>query len=129
MGMYTGLIFDAYLKEETRAEWWEIILYLTDCKNNKEPPTLPNHPFFKCDRWRQLSGGGSSLNDEFPPDSTFKDLGKYQEEDRYHLHMSCNLKDNGEIETFIDWIKPHIQIYVYGWTKFEEDEEKTNIKI
>lgn len=125
MGMYTGLILDCYLKEETWWAWWEIFLYLTDPKNNPRPPTLPKHPFFECERWHQIGGCGSAyLEDDFPPNSTFRDLG----DDQYHLHISCSLKNyDGEIERFLEWIEKYIDKFRYGWLRYEECKLRTII--
>lgn len=125
MGMYTGLILDCYLKEETFWSWWDIILYLTDRANNPLPGILPKHPFFECKRWREIGAGGSAyLDEDFPANSTFKDLG----EEQYHLHISCNLKNyDKEIERFLEWIEKYIHIFRYGWIRYEECKLKTLI--
>ena len=53
MGMYTELILGAELIKETPKEVVDVLKYLTEYELGKEEPKkIPNHEFFKSERWR-----------------------------------------------------------------------------
>ena len=109
--MYTEIIFGAWLKEDLP----ENIIYTINSLINSDVPDLrsfcqspnsPDHPFFKSDRPWLLQSGGSYyfpqvMRTEFKYDIITK---------KYSLCFRTNIKNyDGEIECFLDWIKPYIE--------------------
>jgi hypothetical protein len=116
MGMYTELIFGASLKKDTPKEVIDILQYLMKpTKKDKEKLTIPDHPFFSCDRWRMIFTCSSfyfGVNESVRK-MWFEEIG-YQ----WRISTRSNLKNyDSEIEKFLDWIKPYIESGS-GWNEF-----------
>jgi transcription termination factor NusB len=121
MGMYTEFIFAVELEKSTPKNVIEILQYMANHENDM--PELPQHEFFKCDRWDFLlscdscyfSGITNSIIE-------FDDIIK-----RHFLTVRSNLKNyDGEIRKFLSWLKPYINDKDHsflGYFRYEEDDE------
>lgn len=132
MGMYTELHFNAELKKDLPKE----VLNVFDCwfkKDNKKIGKLPDHPFFKDTRWRQLTYDGSyyfdMLSGSFIGDEC-KKITTDPERARY-ISIRGNLKNYAnEVGKFIDWIMPYLDKFdddFLGFHRYEESEMPTLI--
>lgn len=125
MGMYTELVLKCQIKEDAPQEVKDVVNYLF--RNQRKPERLPDHAFFSCDRWDFIGkscsyyhhpGVVNDVNDEFGDISIFSrsDIKNY----------------DGEIESFIDWLKPYIDApegQCIGWSWYEEEQQPTLIII
>jgi hypothetical protein len=101
MGMYTELIFGARLHENTPPEIIETCKYLFDIDHDKSKVIQDF-----CDMRNPVNGSGSYYFGVIDPVAKmwFDKISK-----AWHLSSRCNIKNyEDEIETFLDWIKPHI---------------------
>ena len=104
MGQYTELIFGASLKKDTPKEVIDVLDYLVTLNN--KPKTLPEHDFFKNDRWEGVLCMGSYY---FGVSDSVSQLWFDKIDKQWHLSNRSNLKNyDSEIENFLDWIKPYI---------------------
>lgn len=124
MGMYTEFVFASELKKETPEE---IINILKDMVNGNSYNTysIPNHEFFKCDRWKCLFTGDSYYFDGGTMSKiTYDDITK-----TYFLTVRSNLKNyDSEIERFLDFIYPYLDEKYdtsdfLGYYRYEENRE------
>lgn len=111
MGMYTEIIFGAWLKEDLPQDVVDTINILVDADVQKlkdfcQSSSAPDHPFFQSDRPWLLQSGGSYyfpqvMRTEFQYDKIAE---------QYSLCFRTNIKNyDSEIEDFLDWIKPYIE--------------------
>lgn len=109
MGMYTEFYFRANVNDGPVADW------LHDQINGADDwfqTGYDSHPLFKCDRWSSVFNGGGSVSQEsrhpiFRRKST-DGGGPYHN----RLVLASSLKDYGdEIDQFIDWIGPHLDMH------------------
>jgi hypothetical protein len=124
MGMYTELHYNVTLNKNAE-EILPVLRYMLGPRTGAEPRPLPDHPFFKCERWRCLLTMGSAY---FPMDthSTLRE----SEYGRPHLCVRSNIKNYcGEIEHFIDWMAPYIEQRedCVGYYRYEENIHPTII--
>lgn len=124
MGMYTELVFNAELAEATPKE---IIIGLGAIREgNFEPLGETENPFFKKPRWRSVFCCCSFYFTAF---SVFH-FEKDDISNTWWIGIKSSLKNyDGEIEAFLDWIKPHLakNYMVLGYYIYEEDGEPTII--
>ena len=100
MGMYTELIFGAELKKETPNEVIEALKYMLG-EIEEKPNNFPL-PDGRCE-WLFL---GSSA---YFPISGVNSLSKDNIDNQWRLSTRSNIKNyEGEIQLFLDWIKPYI---------------------
>lgn len=103
MGMYT--LFHASFATKTYApvEVKNALIQLADGQN----PNL-GHPFFKCVQCTALFRCSSAYFNE--PSYCFVEVGhEYDSPNTVWVRVQSSLKNyHGEIEAFVDWIKPHI---------------------
>ncbi len=123
--MYTEIHFNSELKKDISQEILGILDYMLNL--NKECPDLPEHEFFKCDRWRMLFNCDSySFDADTCSTLRFDDIA-----DAYYLCIRSNLKNyDSEIEKFIDWIQPYLEKFeddFLGFYRYEENEQPTLI--
>lgn len=121
MGMYTELIFGASLKKDTPNEVIQSLKYILGEVQDK-PSDFPL-PDGRCEwLFRGASyyfGVCNSVNRMW-----FDDIGK-----NYCISTRSNIKNyDNEIETFLAWIKPYIEIgsgsrEMYAVVTYEEAEE------
>jgi hypothetical protein len=106
MGMYTEFYFRANVKDGEVADW------LHSRINFLGTGGLPfdEHPFFDSDRWEQVFwGGGAVYQESRSPIFRRKDQAICQYDNQ--LVLASSLKNYGsEIESFIDWIAPHLKM-------------------
>jgi len=101
MGMYTELIFGAELKKETPNEVIEALKYMLG--EVKEKPNNFPLPDGRCE-W--LFQGGSYY---FAINESVNKMWLDEIDNCWHISTRSNIKNyEDEIETFLEWIKPHI---------------------
>ncbi len=120
--MYTELYICCKIKKELPGDVLAILNHLFSENWPKITSTeLPEHEFFKCDRWSCI---GSMASYYFVPESInlfkYDDIGNY-----YTLISRSDLKNyDNEIAKFIDWLMPYIEMdsgdYI-GHYRYEED--------
>ena len=116
MGMYTELIFEGLTKENIPHDIEKIMGYFFG--DASLPTIVPEHPFFKTERWKQI-GHTSSCN-HFP--LAFRYMEFWTIQNKYILFLRCDLKNyNTEIEQFMDWITPYME-NIKGWIWYEESK-------
>lgn len=118
MGMYTELILKVRVKDDIPFEVEAILQFLFNREN--QPNDLPDHPFFKCQRWPLIGNCSSFYHTPFS-------LSKYTEG---YIFSKSDLKNyDGEIEKFINWITPYLELYAesncIGWKWYEEADTPT----
>jgi len=101
MGMHTELIFGASLKEDTPTEVIETLKYMMGYREEK--PT--DFPFNDVRCERLFSGSSFYFGVHKPVNKMIYD----EVVKNWMVSTRSNIKNyNGEIETFLEWIKPHI---------------------
>lgn len=124
--MYTELVLKCSLKEDIDENAKNILDYLF---NNKEldENKIPNHEFFKCQRWNHIGSSSSYYHIPFALSRWDTKIGSY-------LFSRSDLKNyDDEIDKFLDWINPYIEDYnsddklCIGYKWYEEDEIPTLI--
>lgn len=121
MGMYTELFLSCRVRRNTEAI--PILKYLA----NKEltPGVLPKHDVFSCPRWEML---GRCSSYYFLPKAyttlDYDDIGKYW----MFVSLSSLKNYNNEIQIFIDWLRPFLEVdqdEMFGYYRYEENKEPT----
>jgi hypothetical protein len=125
MGMYTDFCFDAEFKANTPSEITELLTAWS--KGDDLTNDLPDHPFFKCDRWSFIGHCCSYYFDSKP-------LFRFEFDsilNKYTINIRCNLKNySDEIEKFCDWIYPYLakaEGEFLGFSRYEKDQTPTLI--
>ena len=118
MGMYTELVLKAQVRSDIP---FEVEAILQNLFNGEEMPSvLPDHPFFSCPRWTMIGSYSSYYHTPFS-------LSRYA--DGYIFSRSDLKNYSDEIEKFIDWITPYLNIYgesnCIGWKWYEEADAPT----
>ena len=116
MGMYTELVLKCEVRGDAPIEVMEVIGNLFG--QQQEPESLPNHEFFKCQRWDFIGKHDSTSTMKVRPWSLRGDL---------EIFSYSSLKNyDSEIEKFIDWITPYL-CYSHkkciGWSWYEEEDK------
>jgi hypothetical protein len=124
MGMYTEFRVCCRLKRDTPSSVIEILKWLS--KGDQilgEPPPLPAHPLFECERWPSLFTMGSAYFDDRPSSAVVK-FGE-----NWHVLTVANLKNySDEIGKFIDWLSPFVDAApgeVWARHRYEEFDDET----
>lgn len=124
--MYTALHFNALLKLDVDPKVVQTLKYMTGQRDTLV--NLPEDDFFSTDKWEILFLMDSYY---FPAvtHSVVEDLpGRIT---GYALSVTSNLKNyDSEIETFLEWIMPHVDAEPGQWLgywMYEEDEQPTMI--
>lgn len=127
MGMYTELVLKIEVSKKIDESALNIFKYLF-CNNNVEPTVLPDHPFFKCKRWRCV---GKSCSFYHHPE-TINSWAEYEYSPTIRIFSRSDLKNyDNEIDLFLDWASPYFynsENSVVGWKWYEEDETPTLIR-
>lgn len=117
MSNYTELVLKVTVNRHAPSQVCHILQYLFgEGKGEKVAPSeLPDHPFFKCSRWKVIGSGNSCCH---VPWSSSKFEGG-------HIFSRSDF-ENGELvlEKFIDWLAPFIWQTgdeCVGWAWFDED--------
>lgn len=123
MGMYTEIFISTELQDVDDTTFAVLNLLFGD--GVEEPESLPDHPFFDCDRWRMV---GRCASYYFVP-RTVKDLWWDEILNDLYLVSRSDLKAyNGEARLFFDWIMPFVnkpEGEFIGYTRYEEFDEPT----
>lgn len=122
MGMYTELVVSTQIKPiDEVIDVLKVMAGISD-KHVK----LPKHPLFKTPRWRSLFLSSSYY---FTPRNVC--LLEYDDiSNTWCLITRADLKNyDGEIEKFIDWIRPYLAeagyATMFAYSRYEETEEPT----
>lgn len=119
MGMYTEINVCFDLTKDAPKNVVSILYYLID--GDDEPSNLPNHEFFKCDRWHMVACCDSYYFDGSTNSKmVFDNISK-----TWKINIRANLKNyDSEIEKFLDWLAPYIETVGFiGYTRYEEWED------
>lgn len=131
MGMYTELIVGCSLKRNIPIKIINVLRFLTDDSPYKSSEGLwiPDDKFFQTDRWSLLLTGCAY---EFGGCYDNQTLFKYDDIiDRWFLSVRCAVKNyTGEIEFFLDWLKPFIHrgsggMNMYAISIYEDEDHPT----
>jgi hypothetical protein len=129
MGMYTQLFFNAELKKDLPDNVVSVLNYMTG-KSGGLGLELPDHELFRCSRWEMVLNGTSGY---FAPATSKTVFYKDELSGSFYLSSLSSFKNySGEIDKFLDWIKPFLARWnreVLGWTWYEEAEEPTLIRM
>lgn len=125
MGMYTHLVLNANLKEDTPKDVIGTLLYLSD--KTEVCPIDENHPLYGVGRIRMVMCGDScSFDGDTYYEFRFDEIQK-----EWSLTINSNIKNyDEEYQKFLDYIQPYI---TDDWRKFlgfihyEEEENPTLI--
>ena len=117
MGTYTELVLKCRIKAGCPELVHQVLNFMFGDSPFERPETLPHHKFFKSERWESVGRGCSYYH--IPVCLSFYD-GK-------HLFSRSDLKNyHGEIDLFIDWLKPYISNETgqfIGWIFCENSRE------
>jgi hypothetical protein len=119
--MYTEFYFRANISDGPVADWLDEQINGDD---DWFQTGYDSHPLFKCDRWTSVFiGGGAVYQESRKPIFRRKAQGG-GEPYQHQLVLASSLKDYGdEIDQFIDWIGPHLDMHVgdfLGYKLYED---------
>lgn len=127
MGMYTELVLKCQIKEDAPADVKSVIAHMF-CGDDA-PEKLPDHPFFGLTRWNFI-GSCSSF---YHHPEVVNSCPKFDYTESQYIFSRSDIKNyDGEIESFIDWLKPYIDApegQCIGWLWYEEEQQPTLIII
>lgn len=127
MGMYTELVLKCQIKEDAPADVKSVIAHMF-CGDDA-PEKLPDHPFFGLTRWNFI---GSCSSFYHHPEAV-NSCPKFDYTESQYIFSRSDIKNyDGEIESFIDWLKPYIDApegQCIGWSWYEEEQQPTLIII
>ena len=127
MGMYTELVLKCQIKEDAPADVKSVIAHMF-CGDDA-PEKLPDHPFFGLTRWYFI-GSCSSF---YHHPEVVNSCPKFDYTKSQYIFSRSDIKNyDGEIESFIDWLKPYIDApegQCIGWLWYEEEQQPTLIII
>jgi hypothetical protein len=116
MGTYTELVIKCTIKDNV-PELVDNVLKFLFSEGFDKPAVLPEHEFFRSDRWESIGRSCSCYH--IPAPTSFYD-GKY-------LFSRSDLKNyDGEINLFLDWLKPYMSNpggQLIGWIFLEQSRE------
>jgi len=119
MGMYTELVLKCDVLPDVPENVGQVLNFLF-CGGD-EPTDLPDHSFFRCERWQAVGRCNSYYHHP-------KTINSYTEN---YLFSRSDLKNyDGEIEKFVDWVKPYLNMSAgdcIGWSWYEEAPSPTLI--
>ena len=124
MGMYTEFHLNVELRQDTPDDVVVILQYMVDHDEHKERPRTPDHPLFRMERWKWMLLCDSYYFAADTHSTLSLDYGTY------YLCIRCNLKNyEGEIEAFIDWLRPYVAEHrgFSGFLRYEEARDPTLI--
>lgn len=132
MGMYTALVLDARLKDDTPQGVIDVLQrMISGTEVSSDPRSLPDHGLFGDTRWSWMLRGSSAY---FPLEREpslrapfYYSHGHSDTPVLLSVGFSIKNYDN-EIELFIDWLTPYVYEAI-GWTMYEENEAPTPIVI
>ena len=114
MGMYTEIVIKCDIECKDMIAL-DVLNYMFN--NGSEPSELPEHAFFKCDRWDMI--GSCSSYYHIPATQNFFD-GSY-------LFSRSDIKNyDDEIRLFFDWVSQYINSpegVCIGYSWYEEEDK------
>jgi len=121
MGMYTELVLAVELKADTPQDVIDTLMGMVQgygINSNQD------HLLFSTDRWQRMLNSGSAYFAGKPHSELV-----YDYYGCINLTIRTNLKNyDGEIEHFLDWIKPYVYERGFaGYKRYEECSEPTLI--
>ncbi len=121
MGMYTVLNLSVELKKNTPQNVIDTLNHMLRSNMEDMFHTKPEHPLFNTQRWDHMLKCDSYYFAEETQHTFHLDPISKQ----YYLTVITNLKDyDGEIEKFLNWIKPYVEPRGFaGYSRYEESEE------
>lgn len=118
MGMYTEIYLTVQIIDNPPKDVIDVLLSMF---GEGKAENLPDHPFFKKQRWNMV---GKSSSFYFVPKSTTEMFETYG---NWYITSRSDLKNyDGEIEAFFDWIMPFIHApegQFIGYSRYEEHYE------
>lgn len=122
MGMYTELFVEGAVRKDAPYFVHHFIHRLFNRNYHVSGADLlapPDHPFFKCARWMVIGNMSSHYHIPLSISDARDDTGETWFVSR------ADLKNyEGEIEKFLDWIRPYCSL-LRGWHWYEEDAQPT----
>ena len=121
MGMYTEFVLKCEVKDNLPDNVLSVLNFLFNWEDEPNELMIPKHPFFKCQRWRMIGHCSSYYHVPFVS-SRFAD--------GYIFSRSDHKNYDGEIDKFLDWIRPYIAEFpghCIGWSWYEEEDVPTLI--
>jgi hypothetical protein len=132
MGMYTEVVFRATInRSKMNTDDFAILSYLFNPSDDKrrEDLTLPEHEFFKCQRWFSIGRSSSFHHHPNVIKDWYQPSHQNTEADNVYIFSRSDLKDyDGEIDLFFDWIDTLGLFYkdeFMGYSLYEEDDTPT----
>lgn len=123
MGMYTELVLNLTVKASIPADALTVLRHLAN--GDEAPVALPDHPFFRCDRWSMVMRCSSHY---FIPFALSRLESPEYVKDHY-LSTRSDLKNySDEIDLFVDWLAPYMDALpgsFLGYKRYEEDDDPT----
>jgi hypothetical protein len=126
MGMYTEFYFRANINDGPVADWLERQINGDEWFANGG---YGDHEFFGLSRWDSVfRGGGAVYQESRIPIFRRKDIPNCVFNNS--LVLSSSLKDYGsEIESFVEWIGPHLEMHdgdFLGYSLYEDSTDNSN---
>lgn len=125
MGMYTELVLKCRIKGSAPKEVMDVIQYMF--AGADKPARLPEHEFFTLPRWDSI---GNCCSFYHHP-SVVNSCPKFDYSEEQYIFSRSDIKNySGEIQAFLDWVKPYIDAMegqCIGWTWCEEELQPTLI--
>jgi hypothetical protein len=123
MGMYTEVLVKAQIKRNINPSDKCVLDFLFNGIPLPDSINIPDHEFFKCNRW-QMIGSCSSYYHIPWPDSGYR-------EDYVFSRSDLKAYDD-EDDKFFDWFKTVVDASagsVIGWTWYEENDEPSLVRV
>jgi hypothetical protein len=123
MGMYTEIHFNAELRRDLPKQVLDTLAFMVG-EVETEPVELPKHRLFDQPRWSLMLACDSSYFPMQPATSLVLEAGQW------NLSVRSNFKNyNGEIDAFLDWIRPYLDAgdECLGFYRYEESDHPTLI--
>jgi len=119
--MYTELLLNAKLVSDVPTDVLAVFEHLFN--GGAQPAALPDHPFFRADRWNLI---GRCSSHYFQPHSTsnmrFNDTAQ-----QWFILSRSDLKNyEDEIDLFMQWAMPYLdesEGQFVAYSRYEEDNE------
>lgn len=123
--MYTELVLKCQIKANAPEDVMDVIRYMF--AGGERPEKLPEHEFFTLPRWNFI---GNCCSFYHHP-SVVNSCPKFDYSEGQYIFSRSDIKNySGEIQAFLDWVKPYIDAMkgqCIGWTWYEEELQPTLI--
>lgn len=126
MGMYTEIRINCKLKNDAPKEVINILIYLATGEDFYKK-SIPDHEFFKSERWEYIFRMTSAYFD----DERCSAVVKWG--DHFRILSVSNLKNyDHEIQKFLEWLYPYVDAEpneIFAKYRYEESEDDTLISL